>query len=1117
MFISWLKKQVRRSKKVSTRRLHFYCPGVEALEDRMVLSLFTAPTFPVGNNPVSQAVGDFNSDGHADLAVINQNSNTVSVLLGSGNGSYGPKTDYATGTTPTSVVVGDFNGDGKLDLATGNFGSKSVSILLGNGDGTFKPRTDIALTTAPVSLAVGDFSGDGKLDLAVATEDLSNDYVNMLRGNGDGTFQAPISTISDSAAKGITVNLEPYSTISTGDFNGDGKLDLVVVNNKDFWSTRGGLIYEGGTVSVMLGNGDGTLQAPETFTVGTSPRNVAVGDFNGDGRLDFAVGNYISGTLSVFMNTGSGSFTSSTIALTGAPISLAAGDFNNDARTDLAVSLDINFVGTDLTMLFGQAGGSLQSVARYFAGDFVSLSAVDVNGDGHLDLAGAIFAPANPSSVARVLLNNGNGTLPAPSLIPTPSGVTFASQAAVNFNGDGIPDLVSGSTGQVELGLGDGFFGDSTPIFGGTVAVADVDGNGTPDVLVNVQGLPAGQVALYLNSPGWDSRTGGAVGFTISAPQQITAGSTSSVTITAVDALGNPDPNFHGTVDLDSSQVGSTSLKLLGQYNFTAADGGRHTFLFSNLTQAGSYTLSAFAAAMPTATDSIMVVPAALAQFAFVTPTSTPAGTPFSFTITAEDKYGNIETGYTGTVHFSALTSDTQAVLPADYTFTAADHGTHTFSATLFKAFGTYVPFLSAKDLAIGVSSQTLVFVTPLAPNSLTMTSPSGLGAAGTQSGVTVMALDIYGNVATSYTGTVHFSSSDAKADLPADYTFTASDQGRHNVLFVFKTLGTQSLTVTDTANPAFTSTQSVSVVPGAPVAWVVTGLPAGPTAGAAQTFTLTALDAFGNVATNYLGTVHFTSSDAQAMLPANYTFTAADGGRHTFTATFKTAGPQSLTVTDTVNTAFTNTQSITVTPGAAASFVVTGFPATTAGVAHTFTVTVKDAFGNVATNYSGTVTFSSSDPLAALPANYSFTVADAGVHTFTATLKKAGTQSITVTDTQTPSATGIETGIAVSAAAVTHFLIIAPSTVTQGVGFSFTVESVDDFGNVNTGYRGSVHLSSTDSTGGTQNFTFSYNDNGVHVFSYTFNALGFQTLTVVDTTNSSISGSATEDVLPKN
>jgi hypothetical protein len=275
-------------------------------------------------------------------------------------------------------------------------------------------------------------------------------------------------------------------------------------------------------------------------------------------------------------------------------------------------------------------------------------------------------------------------------------------------------------------------------------------------------------------------------------------------------------------------------------------------------------------------------------------------------------------------------------------------------------------------------------------------------------------------------------------------------------------------------------------------------------------------MDAFGNVATNYTGTIHFSSSDAQAILPANYTFTPGDAGRHTFTAAFKTTGPQFLTFTDTVNPAFTSTQSLTVTPAAAASFVVTGFPATTAGVAHTLTVMVKDAFGNLATNYTGTVAFSSSDPLATLPANYTFTAADVGVHTFTATLKKAGTQSITVSDTQTPSATGIETGIAVSAAAVTHFLIVAPTTVTQGVGFSFSVEAVDDFGNVNTGYRGSVHLSSTDATGGTQNFTFSNNDNGVHVFSYTFNALSFQTLTIVDNSNSSISGSAVVDVLPK-
>jgi hypothetical protein len=150
--------------------------------------------------------------------------------------------------------------------------------------------------------------------------------------------------------------------------------------------------------------------------------------------------------------------------------------------------------------------------------------------------------------------------------------------------------------------------------------------------------------------------------------------------------------------------------------------------------------------------------------------------------------------------------------------------------------------------------------------------------------------------------------------------------------------------------------------------------------------------------------------------------------------------------------------------------WVVTGLPSsTTAGAAQTFPLTAMDAYGNVATNYTGTVTFSSSDPLAALPANYTFTTADAGVHTFTATLKKAGTQSITATDVRTSNLSGLETGIAVSPAAVTHFLISGPTSVTQGVGFKLTVSAVDAFGNVNPGYRGAVHLSSTDATGGTQ------------------------------------------------
>jgi hypothetical protein len=1090
-------------------RLAGFRPAVDVLEDRTVLSFFTSTSFAVGTSPHGEVVGDFNGDGKADLAVVNEGSNTVSILLGNGDGSFRPKTDFATGAQPWGITVGDFNGDGKLDLAVANRGSNSISILLGNGDGTFQPKTDIALLVKPIALTVGDFNGDGKADLAVATQNGNTNDLTMLLGNGNGTFQAPVTTVTDTASfAGFGLSGNGQSSISAADFNGDGKLDLVVVNNKDFNQPLGRGFFTSspgpGTVSVLLGNGDGTFQAPRNSPVGSEAMTVAVGDFNGDGRPDFAVNNLASNSVSVFMNSGNGNFSSSTIL--GTSGNLAAGDFNGDGITDLAAGGKV---------FNGQAGTGLQAGTTY-ALTMASPVAADLNGDGHLDLAGV-----TGTNVIGDWLNNGNGTFPAPILIPG-GGVTMGSQATADFNGDGIPDLVTAS-GQVQLGLGDGRFGDTTTLafptnpFGGpsgnTVAAVDADGNGTMDILVSNPNFPPGQVEAWFNSHGYDNRTGGAVGFTVSAPEQIAAGDNTSVTVTAVDALGNPVPGFLGTVDLDFTPAGSTALSLAGQYTFTAADDGRHTFLFSNVTQEGAGELSVFAVGMPTDTVPLNVVPAALNKFAFAAPTSIPAGTPFSFTITAEDKFGNVETGYTGTVHFSALANDTQAVLPADYTFTAADAGTHTFGATLFKTAGAFV---NAKDLATGANASGTINVTPLAPASLSVTSLPSPYTAGNVTGVTVTAVDIYGNRAPGYTGTIHVSSSDAQASLPADYTFTAADGGTHSFQVTLKTAGTQSFSVADTANAAFASTQSGIVVnPAAASVFAFTGLPASTTAGAAQTFTITAMDAFGNVSP-YFGSVVFSSSDSQASLPSFYTFTAADAGSHTFSATLRTAGAQSLTVTDFFSGTPRGTQAITVNPAAASSFTVAGFPATTAGVAHSFTVTAKDAFGNVATGYTGTVTFSSSDPIASLASNYTFTAADAGVHTFTAALKRAGTQFIQVADTQVGSIIGAENGIAVTAAAVSHFLIVGPSTVTQGVGFKITVSAVDDFGNVNAGYRGTVHLSSTDPTGGTQNFTFSNNDNGVHVFSYTFNALGFQTLTLVDTTNSSIFGSVVEDVLPK-
>ena len=273
---------------------------------------------------------------------------------------------------------------------------------------------------------------------------------------------------------------------------------------------------------------------------------------------------------------------------------------------------------------------------------------------------------------------------------------------------------------------------------------------------------------------------------------------------------------------------------------------------------------------------------------------------------------------------------------------------------------------------------------------------------------------------------------------------------------------------MTAVSNPALTGSETGIAVTPAPLSALVLSTFPATTAGVAQTFTVAAEDAFGNVIPGYTGTVHFTSTDPQAVLPPDTTFTAADAGVHTFTATLKTAGTRSLTAQDTVTAALTSSQpAITVSPGAVAGFTVTGFPATTAGAAQSFTVTARDAFGNVTTGYAGTLSFSSSDPQASLPASYTFTAADAGVHTFSATLKTAGTQSLSVKDAANSAIQGSQSGIAVNAGAASKIVFTTlPATFTQGVGTKFTVTVFDAYGNVATGYRGKVHLSSTDSEG---------------------------------------------------
>ena len=289
-----------------------------------------------------------------------------------------------------------------------------------------------------------------------------------------------------------------------------------------------------------------------------------------------------------------------------------------------------------------------------------------------------------------------------------------------------------------------------------------------------------------------------------------------------------------------------------------------------------------------------------LHHLTLVTPASASAGQPFSVTVTASDAQGGVVGSYSGTVHFSSSDTSTGVVLPADYTFTAADAGTHTFSATLIR---TGPQTLTVSDAANNLSTSSSLSVNAAPANKLILASGTSTTPAGTSFSFTVTAQDPYGNTATSYAGTVHFATSDpAPGSMPANATLT---NGQGTFTATLNTVGSQSITATDTANSTITGRLSIQVTP-APAASITLVVPGTVQANVPFNVTMTLKDKFGGIATTYTGTVHFTSSDLAAQtggkLPADYTFTAADAGSHTFSVTLMTPPSQTITVADTAN-----------------------------------------------------------------------------------------------------------------------------------------------------------------------------------------------------------------------
>lgn len=381
-----------------------------------------APSYVAGSSPASVAVGDFNRDGKPDLAVANLGNNDVSILLGNGDGTFHPAVNYSLGSgspEPAAVAVGDFNGDGKPDLVVSDAGNGNFSILLGNGNGTFQSPVSYS-GGGGYALAVGDFNGDGKLDLVFVPGN-----VNVLLGNGNGTFQPAVQ---------YSAGTTPFS-VAVGDFNRDGNLDLAVAN------------FGSNNVSVMLGRGDGTFEPAINYSTGSEPASVAVADFNHDGNLDLAVANLGDNNISVLLGNGDGTFRrAENYAAGSAPRWVAVGDLNGDSKLDLVVANNAVHGGTaSLSVLLGKGDGTFQPAVDYAAGTGSEAVAVgDFDSDGKLDVAVAdmgsssVFVLGSSLPFADQLV----GTTSAMQLVTlTNYGTTALSITKISISGADSADF----------------------------------------------------------------------------------------------------------------------------------------------------------------------------------------------------------------------------------------------------------------------------------------------------------------------------------------------------------------------------------------------------------------------------------------------------------------------------------------------------------------------------------------------------------------------------------------------------------------------------------------------------------------------------------------------------
>jgi len=744
-------------------------------------TLLTNPdlAYDICNN----SVGDLNGDGKPEIVSANCSgvgaAGTLTVYLNNGDGTFHTGVYYSAGTesvdntvaniAPQAVTIADVNGDGLNDIVSSNPKGGDVTILLGNGNGTVNVPTVGYSTggTPKTSALVADFNGDGLADIIVPDNEFSFAY---LQGYGDGAFRSAMdyySPVPGGYGAGAT-------TMATGDFNGDGHPDFVL-GNVGYNNPSGSLIG----ITVFLANPDGSLKPGANYGTSGAYQGVAVGDFNGDSKLDIAAVNQSNGGVQIWHGDGTGAFALASFypTLITEPYTVVTGDFNNDGFPDLAVvNLDSLSTSPNITVsvLLNNKTGGFQTATLYSVNSSVGFGedmvAADVNGDGILDL---VVAEYNPGVVA-VLLGNGDGTF-KPAIVPAFNFNLLGNLALGDLDGDGKLDLAvvvddpSVGTGlAVAKGNGDGTFQPAvlysttlqninlTQPLPGDVQMVDLNGDGKLDLVYS--NLNYGTVGVLYNTGTNSFATG-----MFYDPVEYTAGSN-------VFALALVDINGDGAVDVvaaDNGYAGATvMLNASGNVNtvlssanpavvsqsvtftatitakvrgVTAVPSGSVTFLDGS-TSLGSGTLNNSVATFTTTTLAVGThsitaqyggdsnfrasTSAAVSEVITATPDFALSANPSSMTVNAgiSAQYTFTVTpsnGYNGTVTFSCGT------LPAKTTCSFSP-------ASLSPSNNTYAP----ATLTLSTVAATASLIMPAPPNSKT-SAPSlwaslgGFGAFG--------------------------------------------------------------------------------------------------------------------------------------------------------------------------------------------------------------------------------------------------------------------------------------------------------------------------------------------------------------------------------------------------